>query len=164
MGLTSINWLTSRRSTLIMWKARPLRSSSHLLPNLISGQRVRCRNNTISVSFHSTPSMKEADVILRALHSGASIRSSRLLTMMTTKTMAVEQRSVKRIITMKIKLESLAKRRRVLEESRYHLSWWWTLKKNLLILAYWQSNPVHEAAWSLSFPTISYFYRSLSSY
>jgi hypothetical protein len=66
--------------------------------------------------------MKEADVILRVQHSGASIPSSRLLTMMTFRRMAVELRSVKRIITMKIKLESLAKRRRVLEESRYHLS------------------------------------------
>lgn len=66
--------------------------------------------------------MKEADVILRVLHSGASIPSSRLLTMMTIRRMAVELRSVKRIITMKIKLVSLAKRRRVLEESRYHLS------------------------------------------
>ena len=66
--------------------------------------------------------MKEADVILRVQHSGASIPSSRLLTMMTIRRMAMELRSVKRIITMKIKLESLAKRRRVLEESRYHLS------------------------------------------
>jgi hypothetical protein len=66
--------------------------------------------------------MKEADVILRVLHSGESIPSSRLLMMMTIRRMAMELRSVKRIITMKIKLESLAKGRRVLEESRYHLS------------------------------------------